>query len=82
MERLEVFGSAAKDTFDLATSDLDFIASFLYSLEPGCCDRFCGFADAAEELLGRSVDLITERMIRNPYVREDVEAVRRVVVEL
>jgi predicted nucleotidyltransferase len=82
VERLEVFGSAAKGTFDPAISDLDFIARFRHPLEPGYCDRFCGFADAAEELLGRSVDLITERMIRNPYFREDVEAVRRVVVEL
>lgn len=82
VERLEVFGSAAKGTFDPATSDLDFIARFRDPLEPGYCDRFCGFADAAEVLMGRPVDLLTERMIRNPSFREDVDAVRRVVVRL
>jgi len=35
VERLEVFGSAAKGTFDPATSDLDFIARFRDPLEPG-----------------------------------------------
>ncbi|MEI8251150.1 MAG: nucleotidyltransferase domain-containing protein [Synechococcus sp. ELA057] len=82
VERLEVFGSAAKGLFDPATSDLDFIARFRNPMEPGYCGRFCGFADAAEALLGRSVDLLTERMINNPYFREDVDAVRRIVVEL
>lgn len=82
VERLEVSGSAAKGTFDPATSDLDFIARFRDPLEPGYCDRFCGFADAAEALMGRPVDLLTERMIRNPYFPEDVDAVRRVVVQL
>ena len=82
VERLEVFGSAAKGSFDPATSDLDFIAHFHNPLEPGYCERFCGFADAAEALMGRPVDLLTERMIRNPYFREDVDAVRRVVVQL
>ena len=32
--------------------------------------------------MGRPVDLLTERMIRNPYLREDVDAVRRIVVQL
>jgi len=32
--------------------------------------------------MGRPVDLLTERMIRNPYFREDVDAVRQVVVQL
>ena len=82
VERLEVFGSAAKGAFDPATSDLDFIARFRNTLEPGYCERFCGFADAAEALMGHPVDLLTERMIRNPYFREDVDAVRRVVVQL
>ncbi|MGB5135431.1 MAG: nucleotidyltransferase domain-containing protein [Prochlorococcaceae cyanobacterium] len=82
VERLEVFGSAAKGTFDPGTSDLDFIARFRDPQEPGYCDRFCSFADAAEALIGRPVDLLTERMIRNPYFREDVDAVRQVVVQL
>lgn len=55
--RLEVLGSAAKGTFDLATSDLDFIARFRNPLEPGDGGRFCGFADAALALMGRPVEL-------------------------
>ena len=82
VERLELFGSAAKGSFDPASSDFDFIARFRNPTEPGYCSRFCGFAEAAEALLGHSVDLLTERMISNPYFREDIDAVRCVVVEL
>ena len=77
-----MFGSAAKGGFDPVTSDLDFIARFRNPLEPGYCERFCGFADVADAWMGRPVDLLTERMIRNPYFREDVDAARRIVVQL
>ena len=47
----------------------------------GYADAFLDFADALEQLLGRKVDLLTERMIRNPYFRATVEASRQTVYE-
>ena len=47
----------------------------------GYADAFLVFADALEQLLGRKVDLLTERMIRNPYFRATVEASRQTVYE-
>ena len=82
VERLEVFGSAAKGTFDPASSDLDFIARFRDRGDPDYGDRFCDFADAAEKLFNRRVDLLTEKMIRNPYFKADLEASRTILVEL
>lgn len=82
VERLEVFGSAAKGRFDPATSDLDFIAHFRDQRDPNYGDRFCDFADAAEKLFNRRVDLLTEKMIRNPYFKAELEASRKLVVEL
>jgi len=82
VERLEVFGSAAKGTFDPASSDLDFIARFRDRRDPDYGDRFCDFADAAEKLFNRRVDLLTEKMIRNPYFKADLEASRTILVEL
>ena len=72
VQRLEVFGSAARDDFDAQKSDLDFIANFLPPLHPGVADRFLGLADALEKIFARPVDLLTERMIRNPVLREEV----------
>ena len=82
VERLEVFGSAAKGTFDPATSDLDFIACFRDRRDPNYGDRFCDFADAAEKLLNVRIDLLTEKMIRNPFFKADVERSKRLILEL
>ncbi|MFM7549874.1 MAG: nucleotidyltransferase family protein [Cyanobacteriota bacterium] len=82
VDRLEVFGSAAKGLFDPVRSDLDFIVQMTGQREPGYARRFCSFADELAALLGRPVDLLTESMIRNPYFRQDVDATRRLLLEL
>jgi predicted nucleotidyltransferase len=79
--RLEVFGSAARGDFDAQKSDLDFIANFLPPLHPGVADRFLGLADALEKIFARPVDLLTERMIRNPVLREEVNRDRTPVYD-
>jgi predicted nucleotidyltransferase len=79
--RLEVFGSAARGDFDGQKSDLDFIANFLPPLHPGVADRFLGLADALEKIFARPVDLLTERMIRNPVLREEVNRDRTSVYD-
>jgi hypothetical protein len=77
--RLDVFGSAAKGTFDPVASDLDFIASFAHREVPGYATRYLRFAEALEQLFERPVDLITEQGIKNPYFREEVNETRRSV---
>ena len=75
VERLEVFGSAAGEDFDPQRSDVDFLVSFL----PGATDldNYLALADGLEALLGRRVDVVIERAIRNRYFRAAVEASRR-----
>jgi hypothetical protein len=80
VERLELFGSATSEAFDVATSDLDFIVQFA-DTSPGYADRYLDFAEALEELFGRDVDLVTERSISNPYFRKSVDATREVVYD-
>lgn len=80
--RLDVFGSAAQGTFRPESSDLDFIARFEGTRDPDYAERFYRFAEALEVLFGRPVDVLTERMIRNPYFRATVEETRQSVVEL
>jgi predicted nucleotidyltransferase len=78
VRRLDLFGSAVRGDFQPERSDLDFIVRTGYA---GYADAFLDFADALEQLLGRKVDLLTERMIRNPYFRASVEATRQIVYE-
>jgi predicted nucleotidyltransferase len=53
----------------------------LRSCAAGYADAFLDFAEALEGLLGRKVDLLTERMIRSPDFRAAVEETRQVVYE-
>ena len=74
--KLELFGSAAKGMFDPKSSDIDLIAEFNNRRQAGYAARFLAFADGAEELFGRPVDLLTEAMIKNPYFKQDVDESR------
>ena len=75
--RLELFGSATREDFDPATSDLDF----LVDLEPpaglGYSDSYFGLREALVQLFGREVDLVTLAAVRNPHFREAIERTRR-----
>src|SRR5438876_10532034 len=81
VRRLEVFGAAARGDFDPAKSDFDFIVTFADKTPGTYADRYFDFAAAVERLLGRKIDLLTERCIRNPYFRREVEAARQIVYD-
>lgn len=80
VRKLDVFGSAATGAFDLATSDLDFVVEFS-DYGPGIATRFIDFADELERFFGRSVDLVFDAKLTNPYLRESVNATREPVFD-
>ncbi|HMO48669.1 MAG TPA: nucleotidyltransferase domain-containing protein [Rubrivivax sp.] len=79
VERLEVFGSAADGRFDAQRSDFDFIVRLAQRPEESLASRYLGFIDALEALLGRHVDVLADGPIENPYLRQAVNASRRVL---
>ncbi|MEO5912804.1 MAG: nucleotidyltransferase domain-containing protein [Luteolibacter sp.] len=64
--KLSAFGSSVRADFNPATSDVDVIAVFHSTREPGYADRYLNFALSLERLFGRKVDLLTPGSIRNP----------------
>ena len=78
VERLEVFGSAARGgDFDQRSSDADFLVSFLPATRNDLA-AFAEFKTALEALLGRPVDLVERQAVeasRN-YIRR-----RRILAE-
>lgn len=80
VRRLALFGSAAKGTFDPATSDLDFVVD-LGTYEEGVGSRYLGFIVALEQLFGRHVDVVTVRSIQSPAFRDEVDATSRVIYD-
>ena len=66
VQKLESFGSAVRGDFDPAHSDVDFFYEFDGN-PAGLADRFFGLLEDLELLLGRKVDLVSTRDVRNPY---------------
>ncbi|MCB2042349.1 MAG: nucleotidyltransferase domain-containing protein [Burkholderiaceae bacterium] len=73
---LELFGSAAGPDFDPASSDYDFLVELDEQATGSRGHRWLGLADALESVLGRPVDLVNPRTIRNPYFLRAVNSTR------
>jgi predicted nucleotidyltransferase len=73
VRRLSVFGSAARDDFDPATSDVDLLVSFDDASIERYAKNYYSLEEGMVSLFGRKVDLITEGTIRNPYILRRVE---------
>lgn len=68
VERLRVFGSVLTDHFDPANSDVDLLVTFLPNRE-NLFDDYFELKFELERILGRSVDLVMERAVRNPFFK-------------
>lgn len=81
IRRLEVFGSAARETdFKPESSDVDFLMEFSPQISTNL-NNFFGAKQDLEDLLGRSVDLIEPGAVRNPYVLASINLNREAVYE-
>ncbi|MBI4311602.1 MAG: nucleotidyltransferase domain-containing protein [Chloroflexi bacterium] len=76
VRKLELFGSAATDRFDPATSDLDFLVEFGELGHGKYADAYFGLLEALEQLFHRPVDLVVASVIRNPYFLEEIAKTR------
>jgi predicted nucleotidyltransferase len=77
--RLDVFGSAVRDDFSEATSDLDFLVEFDPAPPKAYAESYFVLKEGLENLFHRSVDLVTTASLQNPYLRSRIEAERQVV---
>jgi hypothetical protein len=80
VHRLEVFGSAARGSdFDAKDSDTDFLVEFIPSAAGPSLTDFFGLQAELTRILGRPVDLVEVRAIRNPYIRASIDRSRELV---
>ena len=77
VEKLDIFGSATSDDFR-PDSDVDVLVQFDRSVG-GLFDRYFDLKEQLERLLGRTVDVVVEDAITNPYFRLEVERSRRCI---
>jgi predicted nucleotidyltransferase len=79
VRRLELFGSAARDDFDEDKSDLDFLVELAGDAQSSPLDEYFDLKDALEALFSRSVDLVSRKSVRNPYISASIDKDRVVV---
>jgi uncharacterized protein len=79
VQRLDLFGSAADDSFDPQRSDADFVVDFGPGAQPELFNRYFGLNEALAALLGRKVDLVMAGAMVNPYFIASVNRTRRPV---
>ena len=74
---LYFFGSVLNPEKFSHESDIDVLVSFKSDISMETyTDSYFGLLFALEELLGREVDLTTERSVKNPYFKEELEATK------
>lgn len=77
VRRLDVFGSAVSDDFDVERSDVDVLVEV--DPEHLTMDNYFALKWGLERILGRSVDVVDVRAVRNPYFKAQVMATRELL---
>ena len=72
VRRLDVFGSAVSDSFDVELSDVDILVDFDVTQSFDNFGTYFALKEGLERILGRPVDLVISASIRNPYFRQQV----------
>jgi predicted nucleotidyltransferase len=72
VRRLDVFGSAVGDTFDVKSSDVDVLVEFDVGPDFDYFDHYFSLKEGLERILCRPVDVVTASSIQNPYFRQRV----------
>jgi predicted nucleotidyltransferase len=81
VRRLAVFGSALTEEFDSTRSDIDLLVEFDPLSPVERADAYFGLLADLEALFGRPVDLVERSALRNPIVRETVEASQVIIYD-
>ena len=70
--QLSVFGSVLTDRFD-DDSDIDLLVTFHAMPVEDYADNYLQLQAALQDLLGREVDLVEDKAIRNPVFRSQMD---------
>ena len=81
VRRLALFGSAATDSFDQFSSDLDLIVEFKPMSPVQHADNYFGLMEDLQRIFGVPIDLVEMGLIRNPFFRQAVATTQVVLYE-
>ena len=79
VKNLYAFGSVTKDSFS-EESDVDLIVDFEENNSPkSYSDNYFDLKFSLEDLLGREVDLLEAKELKNPYLKDQIVQERSLI---
>ena len=78
VKSLYAFGSVLTDKFN-AESDIDLIVDFANIQTEDYADNYFDFKFSLQDMFKRSVDLLEEKAIKNPYFRQSINQQKQLV---
>ncbi len=79
VSRLELFGSSLSENFHENLSDIDFLVEFKPLKQGQFADTYFGLLEALKKLLGRDVDMVMTKAIKNPYFLQEINQKRQLL---
>ena len=77
--RLYVFGSVISDKFR-KDSDIDFLVTFDTIELNEYADNYFDFKFSLEDLFNRKIDLLEEKAIRNPFLKQSIDTSKELIL--
>ena len=78
VSKLFVFGSVLTNRFN-EESDIDMIVDFKDVDLMDYVDNYFSFKDALSQTLGREIDLLEDKAIRNPVLRRNIDNSKQLI---
>lgn len=78
VRRLDLFGSATGNGFDVRRSDVDVVVD-LGGRHRDSFEVYFALKEGLEMLLGRPVDLVVDEAVDNPYLRHRIDEQRELI---
>jgi predicted nucleotidyltransferase len=78
VSKLFVFGSVLRETFN-DESDIDLIVNFEQVPLEEYADNYFNLKFELESIFNRSVDLLEEEAIKNPYFKKEVDREKQLI---
>jgi|TARA_B100000315_G_C14576575_1_gene588198 hypothetical protein len=78
LKKLALFGSATTDLFG-PESDVDILVEFGVRPDENLFDTYFTLKSELEKIFHRPVDIVVERSVKNPFLKQTINSTRKVV---
>ena len=76
--QLFIFGSVLNERFN-PDSDIDFLVTFQALEIDEYADNYFDFKFSLEELFNRSIDLLEDKAIKNPFLKDSIDSSKKLI---